>query len=112
MEPISVNLGVLIPEMEFMAELAKLCRRYGTLLIMDEVATGFGRTGTLFASERYHLEPDIMCVAKAVTGGLGGSGATITTAAVAKSMEENGSYYSTCGWHPRSVRVAIATIIT
>ncbi|PTR14410.1 putrescine aminotransferase/taurine--2-oxoglutarate transaminase [Nitrosospira sp. Nsp2] len=110
MEPISVNLGVLIPEMEFMTELAKLCRRYGTLLIMDEVATGFGRTGTLFASERYHLEPDIMCIAKAVTGGLGGLGATITTAAVARSMEENGSYYSTYGWHPRSVHVAIATI--
>jgi 4-aminobutyrate aminotransferase-like enzyme len=110
MEPISINLGVLMPDREFMTELAKLCRKYGSLLIMDEVATGFGRTGTLFASERFELEPDIMCMAKAITDGLGGMGATIATPPVAKSMEENGNFYSTYGWHPRSVNVAIATL--
>lgn len=51
-----------------------------------------------------------MCVAKAITGGLGGMGAVMTTAAVAKSMEENGNFYSTYGWHPRSVDVALATV--
>ncbi|MES2537378.1 MAG: aspartate aminotransferase family protein [Pseudomonadota bacterium] len=110
MEPISINLGVLIPEPEFMTGLADLCRKYGTLLIMDEVATGFGRTGTLFASEQFDIEPDIMCVAKAITGGLGGMGAMIATAPVAKSMEDKGHFYSTYGWHPRSVAVAIAAL--
>jgi acetylornithine/succinyldiaminopimelate/putrescine aminotransferase len=110
MEPISINLGVLIPDKAFMRELQRLCRRHETLLIMDEVATGFGRTGTLFATEQYGLSPDIMCVAKAITDGLGGLGATIMTDAVATSMEENGTFYSTYGWHPRSVHVAIATL--
>ncbi len=110
MEPISINLGVLIPEPEFMTGLADLCRNYGTLLIMDEVASGFGRTGTLFASEQFDIEPDIMCVAKAITGGLGGMGAMIATAPVAKSMEDKGHFYSTYGWHPRSVAVAMAAL--
>jgi acetylornithine/succinyldiaminopimelate/putrescine aminotransferase len=110
MEPISINLGVLIPERPFMRALQRLCRRHGTLLIMDEVATGFGRTGTIFASEQFGISPDMMCVAKAITGGLGGLGAMIATPAVAKSMEEDGNFYSTYGWHPRSVNVAIATL--
>jgi acetylornithine/succinyldiaminopimelate/putrescine aminotransferase len=110
MEPIIINLGVLIPDSEFMTGLQGLCRRYGTLLVMDEVATGFGRTGKLFASEHFKLQPDIMCVAKAVTGGCAGMGATIATAEVARAMEENGNFYSTYGWHPLSVDVAIANI--
>jgi acetylornithine/succinyldiaminopimelate/putrescine aminotransferase len=110
MEPIIINLGVLIPDAEFMTGLQRLCRRYGTLLVMDEVATGFGRTGKLFASEHFKLQPDIMCVAKAVTGGCAGMGATIATAEVARAMEENGNFYSTYGWHPLSVDVAIANI--
>ena len=110
MEPISINMGVVTPEPEFMTGLSDLCRKHGTLLIMDEVATGFGRTGTLFASEQFDIEPDIMCVAKAISGGLGGMGAMIATAPVAKSMEEKGHFYSTYGWHPRSVAVAIAAL--
>src|SRR5438874_3334919 len=111
MEPISINLGVLIPEQGFMSELQRLCRRYGTLLVTDEVATGFGRTGRMFACEHFDLQPDIMCVAKALSGGLGGIGAVIATPPVAKSMEDKGGmFYSTYGWHPRSVDVAIATI--
>jgi adenosylmethionine-8-amino-7-oxononanoate aminotransferase len=110
MEPISINLGVLIPEQRFMQGLQRLCRKYGSLLIADEVATGFGRTGKLFASEHFDLRPDIMCVAKAITGGLGGMGATLMTAPVAKSMEERGSFYSTYSWHPRSVDVSIAAM--
>jgi len=110
MEPISINLGVLVPSRSFMTKLQRLCRRYGTLLVMDEVACGFGRTGTLFATEQFDIEPDIICLGKAITGGALGLGAMITTPAVGKSMEENGSFWSTYGWHPRSVAVAIATI--
>jgi acetylornithine/succinyldiaminopimelate/putrescine aminotransferase len=110
MEPISINLGVLIPAKEFMARLQQLCRRYGTLLVMDEVACGFGRTGKIFASEHFEIEPDILCLAKAITGGYGAMGATITTEPVATSMEANGTFYSTYGWHPLSVQAAIANI--
>jgi acetylornithine/succinyldiaminopimelate/putrescine aminotransferase len=110
LEPISINLGVLIPEKRFMQRLQPLCKRYGTLIIADEVATGFGRTGKLFACEHFNLRPDIMCMAKAVTGGLGGMGATLMTRAVARSMEKHGSFYSTYGWHPRSAELAIAAV--
>ena len=110
LEPISINLGVLVPDNDFMSGLSRLCKRFGTLLICDEVATGFGRTGRLFATEYFDAEPDIMCVAKAITGGVGGMGATIMTEDVASSLEEDGSFYSTYGWHPRSTHVAIATV--
>ena len=110
MEPISINLGVLIPEKEFFERVEKLCRRYGTLFIADEVATGFGRTGKLFAVEHFNLQPDIMCLAKAITGGHSPMGAVMTTAAVGRSMEEKGSFYSTYGWHPLSVAAALATL--
>jgi adenosylmethionine-8-amino-7-oxononanoate aminotransferase len=110
MEPISINLGVLIPEKAFLDRIGKLCRRYGTLFIADEVATGFGRTGKLFAVEHFDLQPDIMCIAKAITGGYGPMGAILTTAAVGRSMQEKGSFYSTYGWHPLSVAAALATL--
>jgi adenosylmethionine-8-amino-7-oxononanoate aminotransferase len=110
MEPISINLGVLIPEKEFFRRVGKLCQRYGTLFIADEVATGFGRTGKLFAIEHFNVKPDIMCVAKAITAGYSPMGAMLTTAAVGRSMEEKGHFYSTYGWHPLSVAAALATL--
>ncbi len=75
MEPISCNLAVLIPEQEFMETAQDLCRRNGALFIADEVACGFGRTGRLFASEHFGLEPDILCMGKAITGGFAPMGA-------------------------------------
>jgi acetylornithine/succinyldiaminopimelate/putrescine aminotransferase len=110
MEPISINLGVLIPETEFMEGLAPLCHRYGTLLILDEVATGFGRTGKLFATEYYDVQPDMMTIAKAATGGAAGLGALLAREDLAKTLEEDGNVYSTYGWHPLSVDVAIANL--
>src|SRR3954463_10820377 len=110
MEPISINLGVMIPEKDVIRRVRDLCRRYGTLFIADEVASGFGRTGRLFACEHFDLDPDMLCVAKAMSGGLAPIGAVIATALIAKSMEENGTFYSTYGWHPRSVAAAIATL--
>ena len=110
MEPIICNLGVEIPTKEFMSRAQVLCKKYGALLIIDEVATGFGRTGKLFASEYYGIAPDIMCLAKGITGGYGGLGATIATEEVAKSMEYEFSFYSTYGWYPLSTEAAIANI--
>ena len=110
MEPISCNLNVLIPDKEFMTGVARLCKKYGTLLIVDEVACGWGRTGRLFATEHFPIAPDIMCVAKAITGGYAPMGAVMTTATVAKSAEEDGSFYSTYGWHPLAVEAALANV--
>ncbi len=111
MEPISINLGVVIPEKDAIRRVRELCRRYGTLFVADEVACGFGRTGRLFACEHFDLDPDMLCVAKAMSGGLAPIGAVITTAPIATSMEESdGAFYSTYGWHPRSVAAAIATL--
>ena len=61
--------GMLCAEPGDVAALGRACRRAGVLLICDEVATGFGRTGTLFASEQCRLEPDLLCLGKGITGG-------------------------------------------
>jgi adenosylmethionine-8-amino-7-oxononanoate aminotransferase len=110
MEPISCNLAVLVPEDDFMKRAQQLCRRYGTLLIADEVACGFGRTGKVFACEHFDLQPDILCMGKAITGGQAPMGATIVTQQVAKSVEDKVGFWSTYGWHPSSVDTAIATV--
>ncbi|WPU65033.1 class-III pyridoxal-phosphate-dependent aminotransferase [Peredibacter starrii] len=110
MEPISMNLGVMVPEFSFMQGMQDLCRKYGTLIIMDEVATGFGRTGKLFATEYFDIDPDIMCIAKALSGGAAPIGATIMKEEVGESLKKDNYPYSTYGWHPLSVAASIANV--
>ncbi|MCU1278957.1 MAG: argD [bacterium] len=110
MEPIICNLGALAPAPEFMRGLGELCARTGTLFIADEVASGFGRTGKLFATEHYELSPDILCMAKALSAGLAPIGATIVTKEVWDGLDEDFSFYSTWGWHPLSVEAAIGNV--
>jgi len=74
--------GMIIWPSEFVAGVRQLCDRFGTLLIADEVLTGFGRTGKMFACEHAAITPDIICVSKALTAGYLPLGATATTAAV------------------------------
>ncbi len=109
-EPIICNLGVEIPTQEYYDIVQKACKKYKTLFVMDEVATGFGRTGKLFASEHYGLEPDIICLAKGLTGGYGVLGATVTTEEVANSMKYEFSFYSTFGWQPLNVEATLANL--
>ncbi|MCX6808957.1 MAG: aminotransferase class III-fold pyridoxal phosphate-dependent enzyme, partial [Candidatus Berkelbacteria bacterium] len=66
-------------ETSYLWQAQHLCNKYGTMFILDEIQTGFGRTGTLFAAERFGLEPDIMCLAKALGGALMPIGVTMTT---------------------------------
>lgn len=74
--------GMIVWPSEFLAGVRRLCDRFGTLMIADEVFTGFGRTGRMFACEHADVAPDIICLSKALTGGYLPLGATVTTEAV------------------------------
>lgn len=71
--------GMLLQPKRFLKGVRKLCNKYNILLICDEVATGFGRTGKMFACEHENISPDIMCIAKGLTGGYLPVAATLTT---------------------------------
>jgi 4-aminobutyrate aminotransferase-like enzyme len=110
MEPIIMNLGVELPSTAFMQGAAALCKKYGTLFVIDEVACGFGRTGRMFACEHFGIEPDILCMAKALTNGVAPMAATITTAEIGDEVAGDLDFYATFGWLPRSCEAALATL--
>ena len=84
-EPIQ-GKGVYVPDDGFLPEAQKLCRKYGTLMIADEVQSGLGRTGKWFAFEHWNLEPDIVCVSKALSGGLVPAGAILMRREIYKKV--------------------------
>lgn len=110
LEPIVCNRGVMIPSQEFMSRLQDACRSSEAFLVIDEVATGFMRTGKMFGCQHFAVEPDMLCLGKAMTGGFAPMGATMMTDEVAEAMHFENSYYSTYGWHPLSVEAALATL--
>lgn len=109
-EPIICNLGVIVPPLPFFAAVRKACTKTGTVFIMDEVATGFGRTGKWFGFEHFGLTPDVITLAKGLSSGYAPIGATIASTEIAEAMRFDFSNYSTFGWHPLGVEACLASI--
>jgi acetylornithine/N-succinyldiaminopimelate aminotransferase len=107
-EPIMGEGGVRVVPHEFLRALRELCDKHGLLLIFDEIQTGIGRTGELFAYQRTGVEPDIMALAKALGGGFP-IGAFLATAEAAKGMTV-GTHGSTFGGNPLATAVANAVL--
>lgn len=109
-EPIQGEGGVNVPDDDYLPGLRKLCDEAGVLLVLDEVQTGMGRTGRLWAHEHAGIAPDIMTVAKALANGVP-IGATLATEAVAKAFTP-GSHGTTFGGNPFSTAVGLVTLTT
>jgi acetylornithine/N-succinyldiaminopimelate aminotransferase len=103
-EPIQAEGGVRVAEPHFLKALRQLCDQHGLLLLFDEVQTGVGRTGELFAYQRAAVTPDIMAIAKAIGGGFP-VGACLATAEAGKGMTP-GTHGSTFGGNPLAMAVA------
>jgi len=89
LEPIVGANGVIVPAEGYLQEVRRICDKYGVLLIADEVMTGFGRTGRWFACEHWGVVPDILTVAKGMTGGYVPMGATIVRDSLARHWDEH-----------------------
>jgi 4-aminobutyrate aminotransferase len=106
-EPIQGEGGYIVPPREFLPALSAICRRHGILLVADEIQSGFGRTGKMFACEHWDVEPDILCVAKGIASGLP-LGAMIARSEI--SSWKHGNHGSTFGGNPVACAAALATI--
>lgn len=85
-EPVQAESGIVVPAREYLQQAQALCRKYGTLLILDEVQTGMYRCGPFLAAHHFGVDPDIVVLAKAMSGGLVPSAAVLTSEAVSDSM--------------------------
>jgi len=109
-EPILGEGGFVTPPPEFFPTLTEICRRHGILVIADEVQTGFARTGAMFACERLGLDPDLVTMAKSLTGGL--PMAAVTGRADIMDVSGPGQLGGTFGGNPAACEAALAVLET
>ena len=111
MEPIQGEAGAIVPPDDFWPRIRKACDEYGALLIADEVQTGLGRTGKLFGVDHWDVVPDIMCLGKAIGGGVMPLSAFISTPKIWSVLETNPFIHSsTFGGNPLACAAGIAAI--
>jgi 4-aminobutyrate aminotransferase len=106
-EPVQGEGGYIVPPPEYLPMLQELCKRHGILLVADEIQTGFGRTGKMFACEHWGIEPDILCAAKGIASGMP-LGAMIAREEI--STWSRSTHGSTFGGNPVACAAALATI--
>ncbi|MQA81678.1 MAG: aminotransferase class III-fold pyridoxal phosphate-dependent enzyme [Streptosporangiales bacterium] len=107
-EPVQGDSGVIVPPQDFMTGLAERARRHGILLVAEEVQTGLGRTGRMYAAEHFGLEPDIMVLGKALGGGIPIS-AIVARSELMDSWQAPGHVFST-GISPVAATAALAVL--
>ncbi len=108
-EPVWTNAGAIVPSPSFYPAIERVCRKNKILFVMDEVATGFGRCGAMFASELWGIKPDILCLGKGITGGYSTLAATLITQSIYLKTFRIPSY-STFGWAPMDLAAARANV--
>ncbi|MCX6657383.1 MAG: aminotransferase class III-fold pyridoxal phosphate-dependent enzyme, partial [Euryarchaeota archaeon] len=104
-EPIQGEAGINVPSEGYLKELRRICSEKGILLILDEIQTGFARTGKMFAFQHENIKPDILCVGKALGGGLYPVSAALSTREI-MSVFTPGSHGSTFGGNPLACAIA------
>lgn len=112
-EPVLGSAGVVIPPPEYFQRIEQICRKYGVLLMLDEVATAFGRTGRWFAAEHFNLRPDVMLLSKGMNSGYLPLGAVLFSAEIGQALMKRGSgllHGSTYNGHPACCSAALANI--
>jgi putrescine aminotransferase len=112
-EPIMGAGGVKIPPMSYWPEVQRICRKYDVLLMLDEVITGYGRTGEWFAAQSFGIEPDTITTAKALTSGYQPLSALLVGDRIAATLVEKGGEFAhgyTYAGHPVACAVALANL--
>jgi acetylornithine/LysW-gamma-L-lysine aminotransferase len=108
LEPVQGESGIIVPPPGFIQEVREICSRHSLVLIFDEIQSGFGRTGKMWAAENWNTIPDIVCVAKGIAGGFP-MGLTITRPEIMESMKI-GEHSSTFAGNPLGCAAASASI--
>jgi taurine--2-oxoglutarate transaminase len=111
MEGVTGSNGIIVPPDDYWPRLREITRKYGILLISDEVMSGFGRTGEWFAVDNWGVEPDIMTIAKGLTSGYLPLGGVVVSDAIARHFDERMLYMGlTYFGHPLSAAAGVATL--
>jgi beta-alanine--pyruvate transaminase len=115
-EPFAGSTGVLVPPVGYLQRLREICDRHGLLLIFDEVITGFGRVGEMFAAQAFGVVPDMILFAKTITNGAAPLGGVIVNRKIHDTLMQGPSYLSelmhgyTCSGHPLACAAALAVL--